>query len=84
MLKYYLYLFVTKPFNNWKKLKEKAKAHESASRSFKKNLHKDSVLNLGGVKELIRYFLVRSLPRTLLLGCPFMDLYDAVPRIRTG
>ena len=32
----------------------------------------------------VRYFLVEKLPRTLLLGCPFHDEYDAVSRIRTG
>ena len=45
--------FVTKPFNNWKKLKEKAKAHESASRSFKKNLHKDNVLKLNSLIQVL-------------------------------
>ena len=32
----------------------------------------------------VRYFLVEKLHRTLLLGCPFHDEYDAVSRIRTG
>ena len=37
-----------------------------------------------GEHTLVRFFLVENLPRTLLLGCPFHDEYDAVSRIRTG
>ena len=35
-------------------------------------------------EEVVRFFLVDDLPRTLLLGCPFHYKYDAVARIRTG
>ena len=44
----------------------------------------DLPCNFKGKVIDVRYFLIENQPRTLLLGCPFHDEYDAVARIRTG
>ena len=47
-------LFVTKPFNNWKKLSERAKAHKIASKKSQNNLHKENVIKIDSLMKVLK------------------------------